>query len=272
MAETLVKLMHGFYISLLKNNLKNGDKMTNSLERLQKVIAQSGVTSRRKAEKLIVDGKVKVNNKVVTELGTKVTSSDDIEVNGVLLEKEEPVYYMLYKPRGVISSIKDDKGRKVVTDFLGEISERIYPIGRLDYDTSGIVLLTNDGDFTNLLMHPKYGVDKVYVTKVKGIPSKIELNNLRKGVKVDDDILKIVGYTILSVDRQKNTMILEIILHEGKNRHIRRMMESIGYPVSKLKREKYGHLTLDGMQPGDYRSLTPHEIKKMRHLANEIVE
>lgn len=247
--------------------------MTNALERLQKVIAQSGVTSRRKAETLIVDGKVKVNNKVVTELGTKVASSDDIEVNGVLLEKEEPVYYMLYKPRGVISSIKDDKGRKVVTDFLGEVSERIYPIGRLDYDSSGILLLTNDGDFANLLMHPKHGVDKVYVAKIKGIPSKGELNQLKKGIKVEDDILKAIGYNILEVDRQKKTMILEITLHEGKNRHIRRMMEGIGYPVSKLKREKYGLLTLHGMQPGNYRPLTPHEIKKMRHLANEeIVE
>ncbi|WP_164670344.1 pseudouridine synthase [Virgibacillus doumboii] len=243
--------------------------MTDSVERLQKVIAQSGVTSRRKAEKLIVDGKVKVNHKTVTELGTKVTPHDDIEVNGVLLEKEAPVYYMLYKPRGVISSIKDDKGRKVVTDFLGEVPERIYPIGRLDYDTSGILLLTNDGNFANLLMHPSHGVDKVYVAKIKGIPEKRELQKLRKGVRDGDDLLKAVKYNILEVDRQKNTMILELTLHEGKNRHIRRMMEKLGYPVSKLKREKYGLLTLDGMKPGDCRPLTPHEVKKMRLSAQK---
>ncbi|MFC4557428.1 pseudouridine synthase [Virgibacillus kekensis] len=241
--------------------------MPNSLERLQKVIAQSGVTSRRKAEKLIAEGKVKVNNKVVTELGTKVTSNDDVEVNGILLEKEVPVYYMFYKPRGVISSIKDDKGRKVVTDYLGEVEERIYPIGRLDYDTSGLLLLTNDGDFANLLMHPSHGIDKVYVAKVKGIPSKSELNTLRKGIRSDGELLKAVGYSILSVDKQKKTTIVQLTLHEGKNRHIRRMMDELGYPVSKLKRERYGMLTLDGMQPGDYRPLTPHEVKKMRHLA-----
>ncbi|HLS08593.1 pseudouridine synthase [Lentibacillus sp.] len=243
--------------------------MTNGLERLQKVIAQSGVTSRRKAEKLIADGKVKVNNKTVTELGTKVSPNDTIEVNGVRLEKEEPVYYMFYKPRGVISSIRDDKGRKVVTDFLGEVPERIYPIGRLDYDTSGILLLTNDGEFANLLMHPRYGIDKVYVAKIKGIPDKRELNRLRSGIRSDNDLLKIVKYKILETDRQKNTMIIEMTLHEGKNRHIRRMMETLGYPVSKLKREKYGLLTLNKMQPGDYRRLTPHEVKKMRLLASK---
>lgn len=239
------------------------------MERLQKVIAQSGVTSRRKAEKLIAQGKVKVNNKKVTEMGTKVSPQDDIEVEGVLLEKEEPVYYMLYKPRGVISSISDDKGRKVVTDYLGEVEERIYPIGRLDYDTSGILLLTNDGDFANLLMHPSYGIDKVYVAKIKGIPDKRELNKLRKGVRDGNDLLKIVSYKIIEVNRQKNTMIVEMTLHEGKNRHIRRMMDALGYTVSKLKREKYGLLTLNRMQPGDFRKLTPHEVKKMRLLASD---
>ncbi|MEC5422421.1 pseudouridine synthase [Virgibacillus sp. C22-A2] len=245
--------------------------MANS-ERLQKVIAQSGITSRRKAEQLILEGKVKVNDRVVTEMGTKVNRDDKIEVNGVQLEKELLVYYMLYKPRGVISSLSDEKGRKVVTDLLGEVPERIFPVGRLDYDTSGILLLTNDGEFANLLMHPKYGVDKVYVAKIKGIPNKIELAQLKKGVKSDKDNLKAVGYTVLSVDKQKNTMILEITLREGKNRHVRRMMEQLGYPVMKLMREKYGTLTLQGLQPGNYRPLTPHEIKQMRNMAATIVK
>ncbi|GAA0444042.1 23S rRNA pseudouridine(2605) synthase RluB [Lentibacillus halophilus] len=243
--------------------------MTNTNERLQKVIAKSGVTSRRKAEQLIVAGKVKVNDNVITELGTKVSPRDNVEVNGVRLEKEEPVYYLFYKPRGVISSLNDDKGRSVVTDYLGEVKERIYPIGRLDYDTSGILLLTNDGNFANQLMHPKYQIDKVYVAKVKGIPSKKELYRMKKGIHSDSDLLKAVTYRMYEVDKKNNTAILEITLHEGKNRHIRRMMDEIGYPVLKLKREQYGILHLQGMQPGDSRPLTPHEVKRMRHLASD---
>lgn len=148
------------------------------MERLQKVIAHAGIASRRKAEELIKEGKVTVNGKTVRELGVKVSSSDRIEVNGVQLESEEPVYFLLYKPRGVISAVKDDKGRKVVTDFFTEVEERIYPIGRLDYDTSGLLLLTNDGDFANKLMHPKYEINKTYVAKLKGIPLKENLKNL----------------------------------------------------------------------------------------------
>ncbi|MUV39743.1 16S rRNA pseudouridine(516) synthase [Lentibacillus sp. JNUCC-1] len=246
--------------------------MTSSKERLQKVMARSGVASRRKAEQMIVDGKVKVNGNVVRELGVKVLPSDRIEVEGGPIEKEEPVYFLLYKPRGVISSVRDDKGRKVVTDFLPEISERIYPVGRLDFDSSGIILLTNDGDFANLLMHPSHEIDKVYVAKVKGIPDKADLNRIRKGIKSEQDVLKAVHYQILSTDKQKNTAIVKIVLNEGKNRHVRRMMEGIGFPVLKLKREQYGLLTLDGMQPGDIRPLTPHEVKQMRALAMENVE
>ncbi len=236
-------------------------------ERLQKVIAQSGLTSRRKAEGLITEGKVKVNGLVVTELGTKVTSSDTIEVNGVPLEKEELVYYLLYKPRGVISSVKDDKDRKVVTDLLVDIPERVYPVGRLDYDSSGVLLLTNDGEIANMLMHPKYEVDKVYVAKLKGIPTKTDLAKLKKGVQSEKDLLKAVQYNVLSVDKKKNSMRLELTLREGKNRHVRRMMEGLGYPVEKLKRESYGLLNLDGLQPGKYRALTPKEVKQMRNLA-----
>lgn len=240
-------------------------------ERLQKVIAQSGVASRRKAEKLIADGLVKVNNQIVAEMGTKVSMNDKIEVDGVPLEKEAPVYFMLYKPRGVISSVKDDKNRKVVTDFLEGVEERIFPVGRLDYDTSGILLLTNDGDFANLLMHPKYRIDKVYVAKIKGIPDENDLKKLIKGVKSDKDILKVARFQILSTDRKKNSMILKITLQEGKNRHIRRMMEELGFPVIKLKRESFAGLDLKGLQPGDYRPLSPHEVKTLRQIASKIV-
>lgn len=144
------------------------------------------MASRRKAEELIKEGKVKVNGKVITELGVKVTGSDQIEVNGLKVEREEPVYFLLYKPRGVISAADDDKGRKVVTDFFKEVPQRIYPIGRLDYDTSGLLLLTNDGEFANKLMHPKYEIDKTYVAKVKGIPSKELLRKLERGIQLEE--------------------------------------------------------------------------------------
>ncbi|GGM22609.1 ribosomal large subunit pseudouridine synthase B [Paraliobacillus quinghaiensis] len=239
--------------------------MSNNEERLQKVIAQSGVTSRRKAEKLIEDGKVKVNGKTVKTLGTKVTQDDKVEVDGLPLEKEQPVYYVLYKPRGVISSLKDDKGRKVITDLMHGLKERVYPVGRLDYDTSGIMLLTNDGDFAQMLMHPSHEVDKVYVAKIEGIPSKEAVKALRKGVKSEGEELKAVHVKILSTDEQKKTTIMQIVLHQGKNRQVRRMFEAVNHPVMKLKREQYGLLTLQGMQPGDYRELTPHEVKQLRN-------
>lgn len=243
--------------------------MSDKMERLQKVIAHSGVASRRKAEQLILEGKVKVNGAVVRTLGTKVSPADKVEVEGVPLEKENAVYYMLYKPRGVISSVKDDKGRKTVVDFFPHIEERIYPIGRLDYDSSGIILLTNDGEFANLLMHPKHEIEKVYVAKLEGIPDKRELAQLIKGVKSEKDLLKAIRYNILSVNRESDSMLLELVLHEGKNRHVRRMMKSLGYPVIKLKREKYGLLTLDGLSAGESRPLTPKEVKQMMNEAKK---
>lgn len=246
--------------------------MSNKVERLQKIIAQSGLTSRRKAEQLIVEGKVQVNNKVVTALGTKVSPKDEVKVNGIPIEKEEPVYYVLNKPREVISSVDDDKGRTDVIDILAHVDERVFPIGRLDYHTSGVLLLTNDGEFANLLMHPRYEIEKVYIAKIKGIPSKEELKRLRKGVESDGDILKAVAYKVQSVDRKKNTTFVRITLHEGKNRHVRRMMDTLGYPVEKLTREMYGNITLRGLQSGEFRRLTPHEVKQLRALALENVE
>ncbi|WP_186578318.1 pseudouridine synthase [Aquibacillus kalidii] len=246
--------------------------MSKKEERLQKVIAQSGVTSRRKAELLIEEGKVKVNDKVVTTLGTKVTSDDKIEVEGVPLEKEQPVYFLFYKPRGVISSVKDDKNRKVVLDYFLEVQERIFPIGRLDYDTSGLILLTNDGEFANLLMHPKHQIEKTYVAKTKGIPTRDDIKLLKKGIKVDGDLLKAEHVKVLSSDNKKNMAIVQIILHQGKNRQVRRMFEAINYPVDKLKREQYGFLTLHGLNPGESRELTPHEVKQLRAEATKIVK
>ena len=236
------------------------------MERLQKVIAQAGIASRRKAEDLIKDGRVKVNGKVVKELGLKVSTSDRVEVNEIQIEKEEPVYFLLYKPRGVISSVNDDKGRKVVTDFFPHLKERIYPVGRLDYDTSGLLVLTNDGEFANLLMHPKNEIDKVYVAKVKGIPLKENLRKLERGIRLEDGKTAPARVKLLSADNKKQAAIIEITIHEGRNRQVRRMFEAIGHEVLKLKRERYGFLTLNGLRTGDARELTPHEVKQLRAL------
>lgn len=237
------------------------------MERLQKVIAHAGIASRRKAEEMILEGRVKVNGSVVKELGRKVTSSDRIEVDGIQIEGEEPVYFLFYKPRGVISSVQDDKGRKVVTDFFETIKERIYPVGRLDYDTSGLLLLTNDGEFANLLMHPSNEIDKVYVAKTKGIPSREKLASLSRGIVLEDGKTAPAKTKLLSVDKKKDSAIVEITIHEGRNRQVRRMFEAIGHPVLKLKREKYGFLTLNGLRTGEIRELTHHEVKQLRVLA-----
>lgn len=241
-------------------------------ERLQKVIAHSGITSRRKAEKMIVAGNVKVNGKTVTTLGTKVTAKDHVEVNGIPLQKEQPVYYLFYKPRGVISSVHDEKGRKVVTDFFPHVKERIYPIGRLDYQSSGILLLTNDGEFAHLMMHPKHEIDKVYIIKIRGIPSKTELEHIKTGIEDQGDILKATHYRVYSTNQKTNTMLLQITLREGKNRHIRRMMDQLGYPVVSLKRKKFGFLHLSHLQPGEYRTLKREEINQLRKIALKNVE
>ena len=235
-------------------------------ERLQKVIARSGVASRRKAEQMIVNGKVEVNGELVTELGTKVTDKDEIKVDGIPIEREKLVYYVLYKPRGVISSVKDENNRKIVLDYLPEIEERIYPVGRLDYDTSGLLILTNDGEFTNQILHPSRRINKEYIVKTKGIPDKKSLELLKKGIRSESETLKAVYTKIKSIDRKKNTAILKVILHQGKNRQIRRMFEAIHTPVIKLKREKFGFLTLEGLQPGEYRELTPQEVAELLQL------
>lgn len=243
--------------------------MTDNKERLQKVIAQSGLTSRRKAEVLIDEGRVKVNGKVVTKLGTRVSKRDEVAVDDVPIEKERFVYYLLYKPREVISSVKDDKNRTDIIDLMSDVNKRIFPVGRLDYHSSGALVVTNDGKFANLLMHPRYEMEKVYVVKVKGIPSTKTLLKLTEGVRDGHDFLKAINYKVLSVDQQKSTMLLQVHLHEGKNRHIRRMMDQLGYPVLKLKRERFSFLTLDGLQPGSYRALSKSEVNRLKEIAKQ---
>lgn len=240
-------------------------------ERLQKVMAQAGVASRRASEKLILAGKVKVNGKVVTQLGTKVSGNDAVEVNGKLIEQaEEKVYFLFYKPRGVISAAKDNKGRKVVTDYFSDIPFRLYPVGRLDYDTSGLILVTNDGKLANMLMHPRYKIEKTYVAKVKGIPSNNALKQLRLGVQLDTKHKSAPAKArIISSDKQKKSAIVSLTIHEGRYHQVKKMLEKVGYPVRKLKREKYGFLTLDGLTAGQYRPLSHNEVRNLEKLVNK---
>ncbi len=230
------------------------------MERLQKVIAASGVASRRKAEELIKDGKVKVNGKVITELGTKVDSKDTIEVNNKIIEKELKEYYLLNKPRGVITSTSDDKGRKTVIDLI-DTTARIYPVGRLDYDTTGALLLTNDGDFANILTHPKNSIDKVYLAKLNGIIKGEHINKLKDGVMLDNVLVKPSRVKLKKVDATKNTSMVEITIHEGKNHEVKRLFESVGFLVDKLTRERIGIFNLEGLKSGEYRKLTTKEVQ-----------
>lgn len=231
-------------------------------ERLQKVIANSGVTSRRKAEKLIEEGLVTVNGETVTTLGVKVQPSDKIEVEGVPITKEEPVYILYYKPTGEISSVGDDRERRSVTDTFLDLEERVYPVGRLDYDTSGILMMTNDGDFTQYMTHPKYKIKKTYRVKVDGILRREQQKMMSKGIVLEDGKTAPCQVKVVR-DKKGQNMILDITLHEGRNRQVRRMFEHFGLKVLKLTRIQYDILTLEGLQEGEYRFLKPHEVKKL---------
>ena len=235
------------------------------MERLQKVIAAAGVASRRKAEELITEGKVKVNGEIVTELGTKVSEKDRIEVEGNILEKEQKEYYLLNKPRGVVTTTSDDKGRKTVVDLI-PTNARIYPVGRLDYDTTGVLLLTNDGDFANILMHPSSEVEKVYVAKLKGIIKGEQINQLKDGIMLDDQLVKASRVKLKKVDPKTNSCMVQITIHEGKNHQVKRMFEAVGFLVDKLKREKEAFFDLKDLQSGEFRKLTPKEVAKVYGL------
>ena len=230
------------------------------MERLQKVIANLGYCSRRKAEELIVAGKVMVNGSVVVELGSKVGKNDIIEVEGMVLDKDYNYeYYLLNKPRGVITASSDDKGRKTVVDII-DTTTRIYPVGRLDYDTTGVLLLTNDGELANGLMHPTSEVDKVYIAKVEGILTGYDVKKLKSGIVIDGYKTSKCRVKVKSIDKEKNTCIVEIVIHEGRNHQVKKMIEAVGKKVIKLKRERFAILTVDGLNTGEYRKLSNKEI------------
>lgn len=236
------------------------------MERIQKIIANNGYCSRRKSEELIKQGKVKVNGKTIYELGTKVDTSDTIEIEGTYLKNVTKVYYLLNKPRGIITSISDDKGRKTVVDLI-KTDVRIYPVGRLDYNTTGALILTNDGELANLIMHPKSNIDKLYIAKVKGLIGKKEIIKLERGVIIDNYKTKPAKARIKKYDKKTDTSIVEIIIHEGHNHQVKKMFNSIGYDVLKLKRERVSFLSIEGLKSGEYRKLNPKEVKK---LYNEV--
>lgn len=233
--------------------------------RLQKYISECGVASRRKAEELITAGKVSVNGEVVKELGTKISESDAVVVNGKLLKKDNKKYYLLYKPREVISSSKDEKGRKTVVDLI-KTTDRIYPIGRLDYDTTGIILLTNDGELSNILTHPSHNVEKEYLAKVKGFFKKEDAKKLSDGVILNGKKTKKALFKMDRYDKKSDSSYVKVIITEGRNHQVKDMFALLGYDTLKLKRERYAFLNLSGLKSGEYRELSIKEVKRLYSL------
>ncbi|MBE6155959.1 MAG: rRNA pseudouridine synthase [Firmicutes bacterium] len=233
------------------------------MERLQKVIANSGYCSRRKAEELILQKKVSVNGQVVTELGTKISGDDVVEIDGQMLNlNHDKVYYLLNKPRGVISSSKDEKGRTTVVDLIN-CNQRIYPVGRLDYDTTGLIILTNDGELANKLMHPRNNIPKTYLAKLAGIIDKETIDKLKKGVVVDGRKVKIIDFKIKKKDLQKETTYISITIIEGRNHIIKNLFKELGYLVDKLTRTHIDFLEIGNLGSGEYRVLSTKEVKRL---------
>lgn len=235
------------------------------LERLQKYMADCGVASRRKCEEIILEGRVKVNGNKVSNLGVKVERNiDKVYLDNKLITPEENrVYIALNKPTGYISTVDDDRGRKTILDLV-KVKERIYPIGRLDYDTSGLILLTNDGDVYNNVIHPRKEINKVYVADIKGFPSIKEIDKFCTGVDIGNYITAPAKFNILK--RLGSSTIVEITIHEGKNRQIRRMCEAINHPVLSLQRKAIGNIFLDNQKEGTWRFLNESEVNYLKNL------
>lgn len=237
------------------------------MERLQKVIANAGIASRRKAEQLIQEGKVSVNGIVVRELGTKVGPEDEVKVNGKPIQKEEKVYYLLNKPKQCISAVSDDKGRRTVLDCFPDVKERIFPVGRLDYDTTGLLILTNDGEFANKMMHPRYHLAKTYEVAMNGVLTDQMLGMLEKGIPLEDGKTSPAEVVLLQRLEGKKKTVIQITIYEGRNRQVRRMMEYFHCEVTRLARIGYGFLDLGHLRQGEYRKLRSFEIRKLLHLS-----
>jgi pseudouridine synthase len=239
-----------------------------ALERIQKILAKAGIASRREAERMVIEGRVLVNGKVVEALGFKADpSKDHIKVDGKRLTPFEPkVMLLLNKPRGYLSTVKDPKGRPTVLDLLKNVKWRIYPVGRLDFDAEGLLLLTNDGDLAHLLSHPRFSIPKTYLVKVAGIPEEKRLTRLKRGVMLEDGRAKAVSCSLIR-EREKNSWI-RVVVTEGRNHLVKRMFSAIGATVLKLKRIEYGPIQLGDLPFGEFRYLTPEEAEKLKEISS----
>lgn len=237
------------------------------MERLQKYLSSCGIASRRKSEELILAGKVKVNGKVVTELGTKVSEKDEVEVENMEVYRKEKEYYLLYKPEKTICSVSDEKGRTTIVDLI-ETNEKIFPVGRLDYDTTGLLLLTNDGELTNKLTHPKGFVEKTYIAKVSGIVTGKEIHELEEGIELEGVKTKKARAKLKKIDKKNNKSYVELTITEGRNHQVKNMFAALGHKVLKLKRISYALFDLEGMKIGEYRRLTAKEVKQLYNYVN----
>ncbi len=234
------------------------------VERVQKVISNLGYASRREAERLIQEGKVFVNDQKAN-LGDKVSNHDIIKIDGVILDKtknNDKVYYLLNKPRNVVSTVSDEHNRKTVVSLI-DSSKRIYPVGRLDYDTTGAILLTNDGELTNLLLHPSKEIEKVYLAKIKGIITGSDIYKLKNGVVIDSFKTSKCRVKLKSYNKKTNTSLVELTIHEGHNHQVKKMFASLGYEVLKLTRLRFAFLDIKNLKSGEYRELTIKEVKKL---------
>jgi len=237
-------------------------------QRIQKILAQMGVASRRKAEELIAEGRVTVNGRLA-EIGMKADADrDHIKVDGKILTKAEPKVYLAFnKPRGVVTSLSDPEGRPTIKDFLQRVKYRVFPVGRLDYDSEGLLLITNDGDFAQSLLHPAHEIPKTYVVKIKGVIGDKGLERLRHGVRLEDGMTAPARVKRIVMEKaSENNQWLEMIIHEGKKRQVRRMLEKVGHDVLKLKRTAVNGIKLGNLKPGELRTLTQDEIRHLTKL------
>ncbi len=239
------------------------------MERLQKVMAHAGVASRRKAEEMILTGQVSVNGQVVKELGVKVSDSDEISVNGKLLSKEKLVYFVLNKPKGCITATFDDRGRSVVTDFLIDVEQRVYPVGRLDYNTTGVLILTNDGSLVNKLLRPEVRLEKEYQARVEGKISESMIKTMEQGLDIGDHYTMPARVVANQYNPKKNQSIVSIVITEGKYHQVKRMFETVGSKVMSLKRTRFGCLDVKNMKLGSYRVLSSKEISDLLALTKK---
>lgn len=231
-------------------------------ERLQKILAKAGIASRRKAEELIRTGRVAVDGRIVTELGTRIDpQKSTITFDGKPLVREKIIYIMLNKPAGYVTTLSDPQGRPIVTDLLHNIPQRVFPVGRLDYETEGALILTNDGNLGQYIQHPRYEVNKTYVATVSGKPSARNIRQLETGIMVDGR--KTWPATVRILEQKQAETVLELTIHEGKKRQVRKMLAAIGHPVRNLTRTAYGRLRLGNLPPGKYRFLTENDLKKI---------